>query len=1022
MSGDTVPGGEMRTSGTVVPRGSRLTPERLSAMQIGTGFLSDAEKQLFIDILYEYEGAIAFEDSEMGLLDPAIEPPVVIHTVPHTPWQQPNLRLPKSMQDEATRQVKKKLDLGLLEFSQGPYRSRYFVVPKKTGEYRFINDVQPLNNVTIRDSGMPPAVDEFSEDFAGYPITSAIDYYSGYNEIALDKASRDYTAFLTTLGLVRQTRLPQGWTNSVAVFQRVMAKVHYRQIPHQVRPFLDDNAIKGPKSRYNDEESSPGIRRFVLEHTQIFRQFMRDAWIAGLTISGTKGAIGVPGITIVGMVCDYDGRHPEQKKVQKIVDWPTPKSIKEARGFIGIVVYYRIFVIGFAVTAAPIFELFRKGARFSWTAERQMAMDVLKRKITEAPVLISLDFTPSAGTIYLHVDASTTIGWGGILSQMQSDGRIRPARYESGIWSVAEKKYDAVKLECRGLLKALKKFRFWLYGRHFTLETDAQTLVWLLNQPPNDLPNAMMTRWLTYIRLFDFDVKHIPGTKNGGADALSRRGLSPDDGSEDENEADDYFDAKLYGTTVTAEPPLLARVYLHEAEYHGDDLILGQYLETLQRPDGLTDQQYQRLRQKSRHFLVRDGYLFKRPRKRSQPPRRVIGKEDLRNEVLQKLHDGQGHRGREVTYALVSRRYQWKGMYEDIAKYVQSCEECQRRKRIRYEEPLHPTWSTIVWEKVGIDVVYMPASVEGYEFIVFARDDLSGWVEARALLKADSLSVASFIYEDIICRHGLPQRIVMDGGSENLGLTKTLLERYRIKNVHISAYHPQSNGLVERGHGPVVNALAKYAHDEQVNWPRYLSLALWADRISIRRSTGYSAFELLYGRDCLLPVDLDILSWRMVNWELIKDREDLIRARMRQLDQRALSEARAASELELSRKANKSYFDDVKRQRPEHQQLRVGDLVLLFNQQKERWRAGRKLKLVDNWFGPYRIWEASPAGYYRLEELDGTQSTQSVTGNRLKRFFTRRMRESTLGSSGDLSELLEREDSRDDGDGGDQGE
>ena len=160
----------------------------------------------------------------------------------------------------------------------------------------------------------------------------------------------------------------------------------------------------------------------------------------------------------------------------------------------------------------------------------------------------------------------------------------------------------------------------------------------------------------------------------------------------------------------------------------------------------------------------------------------------------------------------------------------------------------------------------------------------------------------------------------------------------------------------------------------------------------------------------------------MVDWEEVENREDLINARMRQLDQRALSEARAASELELSRKANKSYFDEAKRLRPEHQQLRVGDLVLLFNQQKERWRAGRKLKLVDNWFGPYRISEASSAGYYRLEELDGTQSAQSIAGNRLKRFFTRRMRESTLGSSGDLSELLERENDGDDGDGGDQEE
>ena len=70
---------------TIVPRGSRLTPERLSKMKIGTGFLTEVEKQLFIDILFEFEGVIAFEDSEMELLNPAIEPPIHIHTVPHIP-------------------------------------------------------------------------------------------------------------------------------------------------------------------------------------------------------------------------------------------------------------------------------------------------------------------------------------------------------------------------------------------------------------------------------------------------------------------------------------------------------------------------------------------------------------------------------------------------------------------------------------------------------------------------------------------------------------------------------------------------------------------------------------------------------------------------------------------------------------------------------------------------------------------------------------------------------------------------
>src|SRR5216117_1926684 len=191
------------------------------------------------------------------------------------------------------------------------------------------------------------------------------------------------------------------------------------------------------------------------------------------------------------------------------------------------------------------------------------------------PILISLDFSPSALDILHHVDSSTTIGSGGVISQLQSDGTIRPARFESGLWSDVEKKYDAIKLECRGLLKALKKFRFWLFGRSFSVETDAQTLVWLLNQPPNDLPNAMITRWLTYMRLFDFDVKHIPGNKNGGADALSRRGYADGDGEEDDT-VDDYFDAKLYSIQASSAPrDPTTRIYLQAGEYDGEDLNIG---------------------------------------------------------------------------------------------------------------------------------------------------------------------------------------------------------------------------------------------------------------------------------------------------------------------------------------------------------------------------------------------------------------------------------------------------------------
>src|SRR5579859_3927253 len=144
-----------------------------------------------------------------------------------------------------------------------------------------------------------------------------------------------------------------------------------------------------------------------------------------------------------------------------------------------------------------------------------------KTSITMAPVLVKLDFSPNALSTVLNIDTSTTIGWDAVLSQIQTVGCVKCSRFESGIWNGTELKYDALKLECRGLLKGIKKLRFWLFGRHFLVEMDSQSLVWLFNQPPNDLPNAMMTRWLAYIRLFDFTPKHIHGHKNGVADGLS---------------------------------------------------------------------------------------------------------------------------------------------------------------------------------------------------------------------------------------------------------------------------------------------------------------------------------------------------------------------------------------------------------------------------------------------------------------------------------------------------------------------
>src|SRR5579871_4703213 len=160
----------------------------------------------------------------------------------------------------------------------------------------------------------------------------------------------------------------------------------------------------------------------------------------------------------------------------------------------------------------------------------------------------------------------------------------------------------------------------------FGVETDAQTLVWMLIQLPNDLQNAMMTRWLIYIHLFDFEIRLVRGERNGGPDALSCRGCALED-SEDNKDLNGFFDAMLYRLTVdigNITEDFMVHVWFNEAEYTGPDLDIGRFLETAQHPDSLTDQQFAEFCKKALTFFVRNRILFKPSRRRESVPRRVV--------------------------------------------------------------------------------------------------------------------------------------------------------------------------------------------------------------------------------------------------------------------------------------------------------------------------------------------------------------------------------------------------------------
>lgn len=229
---------------------------------------------------------------------------------------------------------------GVYEHCQSPYRNPWFAVKKKDDDYRLVNAAMNINRVTIRDAALPPSADEFSEDVAGMHVASLIDWFSGYDQISLDTLSRDLTAFQTPLGLLRQTTLPQGATNSVAQFVRISLKILEEE---PAKPFMDDVVVNGPKTDYRSEMSSiPGVRKYMLEHLQNLDKTLLAIELAGATVSGAKSQWCMPGLKVVGYVCDKDGRHPEAAKVIKVVEWPAPNNTTELKGFIGLCVLSRL--------------------------------------------------------------------------------------------------------------------------------------------------------------------------------------------------------------------------------------------------------------------------------------------------------------------------------------------------------------------------------------------------------------------------------------------------------------------------------------------------------------------------------------------------------------------------------------------------------------------------------------------------------------------------------------------------------
>lgn len=465
--------------------------------------LEPTQREELWRVLWEFKDIFALSEEEVGLT----------HLVQHEidtgdarPIKTRPRRLPLAHQAAADSAIEEMLEAGIIEPSDSPWASGVVMVnKKKSPKMRFCVDYRPLNSVTKKDSYPLPRIDESLDLVAGSSWFSSLDLRSGYWQVPLSPEARPKTAFCTGRGLWQFRVLCFGLCNAPATFERLMEKV-LAGIPRQeCLVYLDDILAHG-----SSFESALEVLRKVLQRIAA----------AGLRLHPDKCCFMRRELEFLGHRIGVEGIGTLEDKVQAVKDWPTPTNLRELKSFIGLASYYRRFVRGFSCIAAPLFRLQQKDSDFAWSLECDHAFGLLKKALTESPIL-----TPPAPNLpfLLDTDASD-VGMGAVLSQVGPEGETVVA-YFSKTFNKAERRYCVTRRELLAIVRAINHFKYYLCGLPFTVRTDHSALQWLMSFKE---PEGQIARWLEELAPYVFSVEYRAGARHANADAMSRRPCAHD--------------------------------------------------------------------------------------------------------------------------------------------------------------------------------------------------------------------------------------------------------------------------------------------------------------------------------------------------------------------------------------------------------------------------------------------------------------------------------------------------------------
>ncbi|KAJ1187078.1 hypothetical protein NDU88_003857 [Pleurodeles waltl] len=338
---------------------------------------------------------------------------------------------------------------GLIVPSSSPAGAPLFFVPKKTKDLRPCLDFRGLNKITIKDRYPLPLIRDILEAIRGAQRFTKLDLRGAYHLLRIKEGDKWKTAFRTPFGHFEYRVMPFGLTNAPAIFQRFMDSVFSDLLNQTVVIYLDDILIY---SR-NPELHSSHVKQ-VLQRLRAHQLFCKPE----------KCEFDMTEVKYLGYHLSPTGIAMDLEKVQAILEWPSPSSIKETQCFLGLANFYRQFILDFARQTSHITHTLKKEnlkKGFVWTEAAEAAFQELKRAFTQAPILRHPDTTKQ---FIVVTDASERAIGAVLLQRQEDDGLEHPVFYLSHILSTAEQHYSVLERELLALKTACLEWRQFLMG------------------------------------------------------------------------------------------------------------------------------------------------------------------------------------------------------------------------------------------------------------------------------------------------------------------------------------------------------------------------------------------------------------------------------------------------------------------------------------------------------------------------------------------------------------------------------